>query len=85
MATRPKALSPANGQTTDCKHSRESTQRPNDGVQARSLKAGLHTSAWAHQAGTTSEPFAIGPKKRGAVKVIDERGKELVRVLEVGP
>lgn len=33
--------------------------------------------------GTVSEPFALGPKQRVAVKVIDERGNELMRVLEV--
>ena len=38
---------------------------------------------WEHLAGTVSEPFAVGPKRRVAVKVIDERGNELVRVLEV--
>jgi adenine-specific DNA-methyltransferase len=30
-----------------------------------------------------SEPFAIGDRRRVAVKVIDERGNELMRVLEV--
>jgi adenine-specific DNA-methyltransferase len=30
-----------------------------------------------------SEPFPIGPKRRVAVKVIDERGNELMRVLGV--
>jgi adenine-specific DNA-methyltransferase len=48
----------------------------------KSLKAEFDPSVWAHLAGTTSEPFALGPRKRVAVKVIDERGNELVRVLE---
>jgi adenine-specific DNA-methyltransferase len=48
-----------------------------------SLKAEFDPSVWAHVAGTVSEPFVLGPKKRVAVKVIDERGNELMRVLEV--
>ena len=50
----------------------------------KSLKAEFDPSVWEHLAGTVSEPFAIGPKRRVAVKVIDERGNELMRVLEVG-
>jgi adenine-specific DNA-methyltransferase len=49
----------------------------------RSLKATFDDSVWAHLAGTTSEPFVLGEKKRVAVKVIDERGNELMRVLDV--
>lgn len=49
----------------------------------KSLKAEFDPSVWAHLAGTVSEPFAVGPKQRVAVKVIDERGNELMRVLEV--
>ena len=49
----------------------------------KSLKAEFDPSVWAHLAGTVSEPFVLGPKRRVAVKVIDERGNELVRVLEV--
>ncbi|MFO1291750.1 MAG: site-specific DNA-methyltransferase [Rubrivivax sp.] len=49
----------------------------------KSLKAEFDSSVWAHLAGTVSEPFAVGPKQRVAVKVIDERGNELMRVLEV--
>jgi adenine-specific DNA-methyltransferase len=30
-----------------------------------------------------SEPFALGERRRVAVKVIDERGNELMRVLDV--
>lgn len=50
----------------------------------KSLKATFDESVWQHLAGTVSEPFAIGDRKRIAVKVIDERGNELMRVLEVG-
>lgn len=49
----------------------------------KSLKAEFDPSVWAHLAGTVSEPFAVGPKQRVAVKVIDERGNELMRMLEV--
>jgi adenine-specific DNA-methyltransferase len=49
----------------------------------KSLKATFDESVWAHLAGTTSEPFALGDRKRIAVKVIDERGNELMRVLEL--
>lgn len=49
----------------------------------RSLKAQLEESVWTHLAGTVSEPFALGERRRVAVKVIDERGNELVRVLDV--
>jgi adenine-specific DNA-methyltransferase len=49
----------------------------------RSLKATFDDSVWEHLAGTISEPFAIGEEKRVAVKVIDERGNELLRVKDV--
>lgn len=49
----------------------------------RSLRATFDDSVWAHLAGTVSEPFALGDRKRVAVKVIDERGNELMRVLEI--
>jgi len=49
----------------------------------KSLKAEFDPSVWAHLAGTVSEPFVVGPKQRVGVKVIDERGNELMRVLEV--
>jgi adenine-specific DNA-methyltransferase len=47
------------------------------------LKAEFDPSVWDHLAGTISEPFVAGPKRRVGVKVIDERGNELMRVLEV--
>jgi adenine-specific DNA-methyltransferase len=49
----------------------------------RSMKATLDESVWSHLAGTVSEPFALGERRRVAVKVIDERGNELMRVLDV--
>jgi adenine-specific DNA-methyltransferase len=48
----------------------------------KSLKATFDESVWSHLAGTTSEPFVLGERRRIAVKVIDERGNELMRVLE---
>jgi adenine-specific DNA-methyltransferase len=35
---------------------------------------------WEHLAGTVSEPFAAGDSARVAVKVIDDRGNELMVV-----
>jgi adenine-specific DNA-methyltransferase len=49
----------------------------------KSLKATFDESVWDHLGGTTSEPFAIGAKRRIAVKVIDERGNELLRIKDV--
>ncbi|MHB8257128.1 MAG: DNA methyltransferase [Acidiferrobacterales bacterium] len=49
----------------------------------RSLSTTFDESVWSHLAGTVSEPFALGERKRVAVKVIDERGNELMRVRDV--
>jgi hypothetical protein len=49
----------------------------------RSLKATFDDSVWSHLAGTVSEPFPLGERRRVAVRVIDERGNELMRVLDV--
>jgi len=46
----------------------------------KSLKGQFEDSVWEHLAGTASEPFALGEKKRIAIKVIDERGNELMVV-----
>ena len=46
----------------------------------KSLKGQFEDSVWEHLAGTASEPFALGDKNRIAVKVIDERGNELMVV-----
>ena len=48
----------------------------------KSLRAEFDPLVWQRLAGTVSEPFSIGPKRRVAVKVIDD-GNELMRVLEV--
>jgi adenine-specific DNA-methyltransferase len=46
----------------------------------KSLKGEFNESVWEHLAGTVSEPFALGDKRRIAVKVIDDRGNELMVV-----
>ncbi|ARO88768.1 site-specific DNA-methyltransferase [Nitrosospira lacus] len=46
----------------------------------KSLKGNFNESVWEHLAGTVSEPFALGDKRRIAVKVIDDRGNELMVV-----
>ena len=46
----------------------------------KSLKADFNDSVWEHLAGTISEPFVLGDKRRIAVKVIDDRGNELMVV-----
>jgi len=49
-----------------------------------SLKAALRgeydDSVWEHLAGTTSAPFTAGERRKVAVKVIDDRGNELLVV-----
>jgi len=49
----------------------------------KSLKGQFNESVWQHLAGTTSEPFVADSKGQIAIKVIDERGNELMRVLNV--
>jgi adenine-specific DNA-methyltransferase len=46
----------------------------------RALKATYEDSVWEHLAGTVSEPFSAGEYKKIAVKVIDDRGNELMVV-----
>jgi adenine-specific DNA-methyltransferase len=48
----------------------------------KSLKAKFNDSVWDHLSGTISEPFVLGQNKRIAVKVIDERGNELMVIRE---
>jgi len=49
----------------------------------KSLKGRFNDSVWEHLAGVESEPFVLGSHQRIAVKVIDERGNELMVVREV--
>ncbi|MDH6097371.1 DNA methyltransferase [Anabaenopsis sp. FSS-46] len=49
----------------------------------KGLKGSYEDSVWEHLAGTTSAPFAAGEHKQIAVKVIDDRGNELLVVREL--
>lgn len=46
----------------------------------RALKGTYEDSVWEHLAGTVSEPFSAGEHKTIAIKVIDDRGNELMVV-----
>ncbi|MCX6537491.1 MAG: site-specific DNA-methyltransferase [Acidobacteria bacterium] len=46
----------------------------------KALKADYDDSVWDHLAGTTSAPFEAGASRQVAVKVIDDRGNELLVV-----
>jgi adenine-specific DNA-methyltransferase len=46
----------------------------------RALKGDFEESIWEHLAGTTSAPFTAGERRTVAVKVIDDRGNELMVV-----
>jgi adenine-specific DNA-methyltransferase len=46
----------------------------------RALKGTYENSVWDHLAGTISEPFEPGDHKQIAVKVVDDRGNELLVV-----
>lgn len=46
----------------------------------RSLRGTFEDSVWSHLAGMTSEPFFAGDHQQVAVKVIDDRGNELMVV-----
>ena len=46
----------------------------------KALKADYHESVWDHLSGTRSAPFEPGEQKQVAVKVIDDRGNELLVV-----
>jgi adenine-specific DNA-methyltransferase len=49
----------------------------------RELRAEFEESVWAHLAGTASAPFPAGSNKTIAVKVIDDRGNELLVTKEL--
>jgi adenine-specific DNA-methyltransferase len=49
----------------------------------RELKGEYDDSVWEHLAGATSAPFAPGEHKTIAVKVIDDRGNELPRIVKL--
>ncbi|MGH9771648.1 MAG: site-specific DNA-methyltransferase [Candidatus Acidiferrales bacterium] len=50
---------------------------------ARNLKAEIDSELIQQYRGTTSLPFELGPHKRVAVKVIDDRGIESLKVVDV--
>ncbi len=50
---------------------------------ARNLKAEIDPELVEHYRGTVSLPFAVGEHKRVAVKVIDDRGIESLKVLQL--
>jgi adenine-specific DNA-methyltransferase len=50
----------------------------------RALKAEYEETVWDHLAGTTSAPFEAGEHRQVAVKVIDDRGNELLVVQSLG-
>ena len=46
----------------------------------KALKSEFEESVWDHLSGTTSAPFEAGENRQIAVKVIDDRGNELMVV-----
>jgi adenine-specific DNA-methyltransferase len=50
----------------------------------KALAGGYDSSVWDHLAGTTSAPFEAGENRQVAVKVIDDRGNELLVVKGLG-
>ncbi len=50
----------------------------------KALKGEYEESVWDHLSGTTSAPFEVGEHKQIAVKVIDDRGNELLVVKKLG-
>jgi adenine-specific DNA-methyltransferase len=51
---------------------------------ARALKGGIEEGAFDKLSGTTSLPFKLGERQTVAVKVIDPRGNEVMRVHRLG-
>jgi adenine-specific DNA-methyltransferase len=51
---------------------------------ARNLKAEIDESLIKAHRGTESIPFEAGPNKRVAVKIIDDRGIESLKVISFG-
>lgn len=49
----------------------------------KALKGTDEKSVWEHLAGTTSAPFEVGEHRQIAVKVIDDRGNELLVVKDL--
>ena len=53
------------------------------GFSQKALKGSYEDEVWEHLAGTKSAPFDPGDNKEIAVKVIDDRGNELLFVKEL--
>ena len=51
-----------------------------DAVLKKALRGEYEEGVWDHLAGTTSAPFEAGEHRQIAVKVIDDRGNELMVV-----
>ena len=51
---------------------------------ARNLKAEIDPNLIEAYAGTLSLPFAPGPHRRAAVKIVDDRGIESLKIVELG-
>jgi adenine-specific DNA-methyltransferase len=49
----------------------------------RALRGDFEESVWEHLAGTTSAPFSAGDSGKVAIKVVDDRGNELLVVKEL--
>ena len=50
----------------------------------RVLKSTHDDSVWEHLRGNTSAPFAADPGTEIAVKVLDDRGNELMKIARLG-
>ncbi len=50
----------------------------------RALKGEYEDTVWDHLAGIVSAPFESGEHKQVAIKVIDDRGNELLVVKSLG-
>jgi adenine-specific DNA-methyltransferase len=50
----------------------------------KALKGEFEDTVWDHLAGTTSAPFSAGESGQVAVKVIDDRGNELLVIKSLG-
>ena len=51
---------------------------------ARNLKAEIDDELIEAYRGTVSLPFVAGPHRRAAVKIIDDRGIESLKIVELG-
>ena len=82
MARQKKPANPA--KTAEYRHQEKTPARSDVGMQPqfkkRALKGEYEDAVWEHLAGNTSVPFEAGEHGQVAVKVIDDRGNELMVV-----